>query len=195
MQGCPLNPPRGPHRGRLKQALLGRRGPLPGAHLHVPASSAQPLTLLTGLGAAKGSSGEVIVIQKDRSPRARRKEASWRAWPAAGAGRCGRCPAAPEQRDVEQAGGRRCAAAASRAPCWRDKRSGGGARTTGCPGPGLWPPHTPPPHACVLPPRSADGRPLCLPAGPSALEAAVSQLVVSVSQECRHSSASVSWAR
>ncbi|MXQ93640.1 hypothetical protein E5288_WYG022373 [Bos mutus] len=129
--------------------------------------------------AAKGSSGEVIVIQKDRSPRARRKEASWRAWPAAGAGRCGRCLAAPEQRDVEQAGGRRCAAAASRAPCWRDKRSGGGARTTGCPGPGLWPPHTPPPHACVLPPRSAGGRPLCLPAGPSALEAAVSQLVVS----------------
>ena len=65
MQGCPLNPPRGPQRGRLKQALLGRRGPLPGAHLHVPASSAQPLTLLTGLGVAKGSSGEVIVIQKD----------------------------------------------------------------------------------------------------------------------------------
>ena len=193
MQGCPLNPPRGPQRGRLKQALLGRRGPLPGAHLHVPASSAQPLTLLTGLGVAKGSSGEVIVIQKDRSPRARRKEASWRAWPAAGAGRCGRCRAAPEQRGVEQAGGRRCAAAASRAPCWRDKRSGGGARATGRPGPGLWPPHTPP------------RTPVCsLRAVRAAVRSACRQVLQpwerpclsswSLSQECRHSSASVSWA-
>ena len=91
-----------------------------------PHLSAQPPTLLTGLRAAKGASDEVIVVQKDRSPRARRKEAFWRVGPAAGADRCGRCPAAPEQRGVEQASG-----APSRAPCWRDKRRGRGARTTG----------------------------------------------------------------
>lgn len=116
--------------------MLGRHGPLPGAHLHLPAPSAQPLTLLTGLRAAKGASDEVIVVQKDRSPRARRKETSWRVGPAAGADRCGRCPAAPEQRGVEQAGSAAlppplASGAPSRAPCWRDKRSGRGARTTG----------------------------------------------------------------
>lgn len=95
----------------------------------------------------------------------------------------------PEPRPAPPAGGINGAAAGP-------ALLGAGARVcsellgaAGRPGPGLRRP-----HACELPRRSAGGRPLCLLAGPSAMGMAVSQPVVSMSQESRHSSASVSWA-